>query len=183
MSGRYVEIDTTEFKKFFESIKKAANGDFRKEFELFLEGIGNEFLRIVQDEIIRRQVMDTRLLLASFEKGAEGNIWRLEEGGMVLEVGTNVNYAKYVNDGHRTFDPAKTKHFTLPNGEEARFVPGYWQGDRFTYDKSADGGMVLKYHLVEGKHYFEGALHALDRIFPELLDAKLQEWIDNYFSG
>ncbi|MFG6378597.1 MAG: HK97 gp10 family phage protein [Lachnospiraceae bacterium] len=173
MRGRYVEIDTTEFKKFFESIKKAANGDFRKEFELFLEGIGNEFLRIVQDEIIRRQVMDTRLLLASFEKGADGNIWRLEEGGMVLEVGTNVNYAKYVNDGH----------WTNSRGVERRFVPGYWQGDRFIYDPTAKGGMMLKQHWVEGKHYFEGALHALDRIFPELLDAKLQEWIDNYFSG
>ncbi len=173
MRGRYVEIDTTEFKKFFESIKKAANGDFRKEFELFLEGIGNEFLRIVQDEIIRRQVMDTRLLLASFEKGADGNIWRLEEGGMVLEVGTNVNYAKYVNDGH----------WTNSRGVERRFVPGYWQGDRFIYDPTAKGGMMLKQHWVEGKHYFESALHILDRIFPELLDAKLQEWIDRYFSG
>jgi hypothetical protein len=173
MRGRYVEIDTMEFKKFFESIEKAANGDFRKEFELFLEGIGNEFLRIVQDEIIRRQVMDTRNLLASFEKGADGNIWRLEEGGMVLEVGTNVNYAKYVNDGH----------WTNSRGVERRFVPGYWQGDRFIYDPTAKGGMMLKQHWVEGKHYFESALHILDRIFPELLDAKLQEWIDNYFSG
>ena len=90
MSGRYVDIDMSEFKAFFGSVEKAAKGDFRKELELFLEGLGNEFLRIVQDEIIRRKVMDTRLLLASFEKDTEGSIWRLEDGGLTLEVGSSV---------------------------------------------------------------------------------------------
>lgn len=70
-----VEIDMSEFKEFFGSVEKAAKGDFRKEFELFLEGLGNEFLRILQDEIVRRKVLDSRQLLASFEKGADGNVW------------------------------------------------------------------------------------------------------------
>ena len=42
MSGRYVDIDMSEFKEFFGSLERAARGDFRKEFELFLEGLGNE---------------------------------------------------------------------------------------------------------------------------------------------
>lgn len=169
----YVELDLSEFKAFFGSVERAAKGEFRKEFELFLEGLGNEFLRILQDEIVRRQVMDTRLLLASFEKGSEGNVWNIKEGGLVLEVGTSVNYASFVNDGH----------WTNARGVERRFVPGHWQGDRFIYDPGAKTGMVLKQHWVEGRHYWESALRILNRIYPELLEVKLQEWLDRYFGG
>lgn len=168
-----VEFDMSEFQAFFDRVEKAARGDFRKDFELFLDGIGEEFLRIVQDEIVRRKVMDSRLLLASFERGAEGNVWRLQEGGLVLEVGTNVSYASYVNDGH----------WTNTKGVERRWVPGYWQGDRFIYDPSAKTGMLLKQHWVEGAHYFDSALRILNEIMPQVLDAKLQAWLDNYFGG
>lgn len=172
--SNYVDIDMAEFKAFFGSVEKAAKGDFRKEFELFLEGLGNEFLRILQDEIIRRQVLDSRQLLASFEKGGDGNVWELTDGGLTLEVGTNVDYASYVNDGH----------WTNTKGVERRWVPGYWEGDRFIYDPAEkNSGMLLKQHWVEGKHYWNSALRILDKIYPELLDAKLQEWIDNYFGG
>lgn len=168
-----VEFDMSEMREFFQTLEKAAKGDFRKEMELFLEGLGNEFLRILQDEIIRRQVMDSRLLLASFEKDGDGNVWRMQEGGLVLEVGTNLDYAGYVNDGH----------WTNTKGVERRWVPGYWQGDRFIYDPAADSGMMLKQHWVEGKHYWDSALRILDTIYPELLERKLQEWLDSYFGG
>lgn len=170
---KYVEVDMAAFKAFFGSVEKAAKGDFRREFELFLEGLGNEFLRILQDEIVRREVVDSRQLLASFERDGDGNVWSIEEGGLTLEVGTSVSYASYVNDGH----------WTNTKGVERRFVPGYWEGDRFIYDPSADGGMMLKQHWVEGKHYWESALRILDKIYPELLEAKLQEWLDKYFGG
>lgn len=169
----HVDVDMSEFKEFFGSVERAAKGEFRKEFELFLEGLGNEFLRILQDEIVRRKVVDTRLLLASFEKSGEGNVWEVSDDGLTLEVGTNVNYASYVNDGH----------WTNPKGVDRRFVPGYWEGDRFIYDPSAEGGMMLKQHWVEGEHFWESALRILDQIYPELLEAKLQEWLDSYFGG
>ena len=151
--------------------KRQARGGFRKELELFLEGLGNEFLRIVEDEIIRRKVLDTRLLLASFHKGDGNNLWELTEGNLTLEVGSTLEYAGYVNDGH----------WTNPKGVDRRFVPGYWQGDRFIYDPTAEGGMVLKQHFVDGKPYFDSALRILDKMLPEFLDKKLQEWLDNYF--
>lgn len=168
-----LETDMSEFREFFGRMERAAKGDFRKEMELFLEGIGNEFLRILQDEIIRREVLDSRQLLASFEKGSEGNVWEITDDGLTLEVGTNVSYASYVNDGH----------WTNTKGVERRFVPGYWQGDRFIYDPAADGGIVLKQHWVEGKHYWESALRILDSVFPHLVEAKMQQWIDSYFGG
>ena len=169
----HVEIDMSEFREFFGSVERAAKGDFRKELELFLDGIGNEFLRVVQDEIMRRKVVDTRLLLHSFEHGSDGNVWKIEEDGLTLEVGSSVTYAGYVNDGH----------WTNPKGVAQRFVPGAWDGDRFVYDPHASGGMVLKQHWVEGRHYFDSALRIIDKMLPGFLDAKLQEWVNRYFSG
>lgn len=168
---KYVDFDTAGADKFFDALEAAARGGFRKELELFLEGLGNEFLRIVEDEIIRRKVLDTRLLLASFHKGDGNNLWELTEGNLTLEVGSTLEYAGYVNDGH----------WTNPKGVDRRFVPGYWQGDRFIYDPTAEGGMVLKQHFVAGKPYFDSALRILDKMLPEFLDKKLQEWLDNYF--
>lgn len=168
-----VEFDMAEFREFFQRLENAARGDFRKEMELYLEAVGFDFLRVVQDEIVRREVMDSRLLLASFEKGNDGNVWELTEGDLTLEVGTNVSYASYVNDGH----------WTNTKGVERRWVPGYWQGDRFIYDPGAKTGMLLKQHWVEGKHYFESALRIYEKIFQASAEAKLQEWMDKYFGG
>ena len=111
------------------------------------------------------------MLLASFHKGDGNNLWELTEGNLTLEVGSTLEYAGYVNDGH----------WTNPKGVDKRFVPGYWQGDRFIYDPTAEGGMVLKQHFVDGKPYFDSALRILDKMLPEFLDKKLQEWLDNYF--
>ena len=159
-------VDTSELECFFATVDKAAKGGFRKDLELFLEGIGEEFLRIL-------------LLLNSFERGADGNVFEISEGGLTLEVGTSVNYASYVNDGH----------WTNPKGVAMRFVPGDVELDsdgkivKFTYNPGANTGMTLKQHWVEGAHYWESALRILDRIFPELLDRKLQQWMDAYFGG
>ena len=168
---KYVNIDTSDAGRFFDALEAAARGGFRKELELFLEGLGVEFLRIVEDEIIRREVLDTRLLLASFHKGDDNNVWDITDGGLTLEVGSTIKYAGYVNDGH----------WTNPKGVARRFVPGYWEGDRFIYDPEAEGGMVLKQKWVDGKPYWDSALRILDKMMPEFLDAKLQEWLDNYF--
>lgn len=164
-----INIDLKEFDEYFGRMRNAARGYFKKELAAFLEALGDEFLRLVQDEITRRQVIDTRNLLSSFTKGSDGNIWRAEEGGLVLEVGTNVKYAKYVEYGHKQ--------------RPGRFVPGHWEGDRFIYIKGAKEGMVLKASWVDGKHYFDGALHLMEKIYPEMLEAKLKEWLDDYFGG
>lgn len=168
-----VEFNVSEFRKFFQNMEKVTQSGLRKELEALLEGAGNDFLRVLQDEILRRKVIDTRLLLSSFEKGSEGNVWKLSEGGLTLEVGTNVSYASYVNDGH----------WTNTKGVARRFVPGYWQGDRFIYDPTAKGGMLLKQHWVEGRHYFESALRIYEKLWKAEAEAKMQEWIDNYFGG
>jgi hypothetical protein len=115
--------------------------------------------------------MDTRLLLKSFRRSGDGCIWTIEDDGMSLEIGTNVDYASYVNDGH----------WTNPKGVDTRWVPGYWTEDRFIYDPNAKTGMLLKQKWVPGKHYWESAIRILDKMIPQLLEAKVQKWIDEYF--
>ncbi len=166
-----VEFDMRELKQFFQQMEQAAKGDFKKDFSLWIEAVGFDFLKVVQDEIENRKVMDSRLLLNSFTKNAEGNIWELSSDGLTLEIGTNVNYANYVEKGH----------WTNPQGVEQRFVPGYWNDDRFIYDKNAKTGMVLKQKWINGKHYFESALRIYETIFEKSAEKKLQEWITKYF--
>lgn len=156
---------------FFGKCKAAGNGDFEKALAVFLEGIGMEFLRVIQDEIIRLKAVDTRLLLASFHKGGSDSVWELNEGGLILEVGTNVEYAKYVNNGH----------WTCKKGEAMRFVPGYMDGNRFVYDSSAKSGIMLKQRFIKGKRFWEKGISIIEKMLPDLMERKVQQWFDSYF--
>lgn len=164
-------IEADEMKAFFDKCIKAGNGDFKKELEVFLEGIGVEFLRIIEDEIIRRKVVDTRLLLNSFHKGDKENFWEISDGGLTLQVGSNAEYAGYVNDGH----------WTCGKGEAMRFVPGYWKGDRFVYDPDAKTGMMLKQKFVKGKHFWEDGIKILEKILPSLAEKMIDDFMKKYF--
>lgn len=169
MNGQYVEIDVTDLVKFNEKLRQAAGGDLKREFAEFLDGVGFEMLRVIEDEIIRLQVVDTRLLLNSFHRGGQGNIYELNEDDLSLEIGTNVQYAQWVNDGHKQ--------------KPGRFIPGTWTGDgKFRYDPGADTGMVLKASWVEGKHYMEHSIAIMEKLFPKLVETKLAQWLEDYFS-
>lgn len=185
-----VTFDTVELENFVKRLGTAAQGDFKRALNKFLEGLGLEFLRILQDEIVRRNVLDTRLLLHSFQKGDGENVWTLDENGLTLEVGTNVEYAKFVNDGHWTNPKGierrfVTGHWEKAKGIERRFVPGHWEKangkDRFIYTPGEKTGVVLKMKWVEGSHYWESSIRILEKLYPEQLDKKLQSWLDEYF--
>lgn len=178
-----IEMDMSEFRAFFQRMERAAQSDFRKDFQTFLEGLGVKFLEIVQNEFTERHKnKGWGQLVHSFKRDDVNNTWRYEDDGLTLEVGSSLKYANYVNDGHYTIDPSKPDtYFFLPNGEMARFVPGCWKGEKFDPDPTAKGGMVLKYQWVEGLHFWEAALHTMERICPAELEAKLQQWLDRYF--
>lgn len=171
MSGEYVQADLTELEDFVKDLHHAG-AEFKKDMVLFLDAAGVDMLRIIQDEIIRLEAVDTRLLLKSFHKGDADNIYRLREGDLTLEIGTNVEYAAYVNDGH----------WLNPQGVEKRFVPGYWKNGRFVYQKGAKTGMVLKQRFINGRHYMEHAINIMESMFPQLAERKLEDWFSRYFS-
>ena len=96
----YSNIDISEYIEFFNRVQRAASRDFKAEFKQFLEACAFEFLTDVQNEIIARKAVDTGLMVNSFGKGRAYNIW--EESDTGYEVGSNIEYTKYVNDGHHS---------------------------------------------------------------------------------
>ncbi|WP_404407729.1 HK97 gp10 family phage protein [Jeotgalibacillus malaysiensis] len=157
-----------------EFIKKLeeAEKNLSDEMQLWLDASGMEFLDIIQDEIIRTETVDTRRLLNSFDKGDSENVWNISKGGLSLEIGTNVDYASYVNDGHNTV--------SLSSGKDRRWVPGYWQGDRFVYDPGADTGMLLKQQWVDGSYYWDNALAIFEKMFSKSMERQLEKWLGQF---
>lgn len=180
MAGKYVKIDVSEFRKFIERMGRSGCGgkEFKKALVRFMDSLAVDFLAHVEDTLIRENTVDHRNLLASFKKNGEGGVFIVREGGLEIEVGTNVKYASYVNDGH----------WLNPKGVEMRWVPGHWTGPiddpdaRFIYEKGAKTGMLLKQHWIEGKHFFDDAVRLMYRIAPMYMEGKMQEWLDQYFS-
>lgn len=173
MAGKYVSIDTTELRRFIERMERAGKGkEFEKELSRFLDAIAVEFLSYVQDAIIQTGSVDTRHLLNSFQKSGKENVFVVKEGGLEIEVGTNVEYASYVNDGH----------WLNPKGVDIRWVPGEWQGERFVYQPGAKTGMLLKQKWIEGSHYFDDVIRLMERIAPKFMEQKMQQWLEQFFS-
>jgi bacteriophage HK97-gp10 putative tail-component len=161
-------VDTSELKELTKTFEKLAGEETKKQFKVWVESMGFEFLDIIKKEIISLEVVDTRLLLTSFKRGDKNNIWTISEGGLTIDVGTNVKYAAFVNDGH----------FTTPEGVVSRWVPGYWEGNKFKYDKNAKTGMLLKRKWIEGTHYWESALKIFEKVFNKSLEKNLSQWLD-----
>ena len=70
------------------------------DLDTYVDAMGYTFLGEVRTEILRQQLVDTRLLVNSFQKGVEGNIWERQDTR--LEIGSSISYAAFVNDGHWT---------------------------------------------------------------------------------
>lgn len=166
-------FDIDGLDEFIADLDSAINGSLQDDMAEWLDAMGLEFLDIIQQEIIRTQTVDTRRLLNSFHRNDSDNVYSTSSGGLSLDVGTNVNYASFVNDGHFTIDPA--------SGKSHRFVPGYWNGNRFVYVKGHDEGMMLKQQWVEGSNYWNNAFVIFERFFGRGLDNLLQEWLDSHF--
>lgn len=168
---KFTGFDIEEFIEFRKKLERAQKKDFKEQCILWVEMMGLEFLDLVQQQIIANGTVDTRRLLKSFTRGSSDNIWRTQYGGLQIEIGTDVPYAVYVNDGH----------WTTPTGVAQRWVPGRWVGNKFIYEPGAKTGMLLKRKFVEGSHYWEQALAIYERMFDKKVDEQLQIWINRYF--
>lgn len=100
-------------------------------------------------------------LRGSLTVGGPGNVFNVVVGEKSYAVlGTALEYAAAVNDGHKQ--------------TPGRFIPGYWEGDKFVYDRSAEGGLVLKAEFVEGSHFFEKAMEYLKDDMDQILMFEMQ---------
>lgn len=76
-------IEVNELENLAGKFENAARG-LRPFLGEVLEEAGNEFLDIVQDEILRAGNVDTRLLLESFSRGSGYNVFELDLGSLML---------------------------------------------------------------------------------------------------
>lgn len=159
-------IDVSQLENFARQCEAAA-ADLKPYAGQVLDEVGEKFLDIVQAAIQGAGNVDKGKLLASFAKGGGGNIYVLNTGGLTLTIGTSVEYAKWVNDGHRQ--------------KPGRFVPGVWEGNHFRYVPGAKTGMVLKASFVQGSHFFDKSVQVLERMFPEMTDRAFEQFFRRYF--
>lgn len=168
-----VSVKAHGLDKLLKKLRKVTNGNLQRQFTLWLEAQGFELIDEIQEQIRRLDTVDTRRLLNSFDKGSEGNVWEIKNGGLTLQIGTNIKYAKLVNDGH----------WTNPPGVKTRWVPGRWRGERFEYDPDADTGMLLKQQWIDGQPYWDSAIAIYKRLFAESFKRKLREWLRDELGG
>lgn len=157
-------IECSQLEQFAQKCENAANG-FRPHFNQALEEIAEEFLKLVQDSIISKGNVDFGKLLASFNKGGPGNIFQI--GDLQVTVGTNVEYAKWVNKGH--------------GQQPGRFVPGVWAGGHFRYQAGARTGIVLKASFVKGSGFFDVAENGAQRLLDTYAQKAFDEFLHKYF--
>ena len=81
----------------------------------------------------------------------------------------NLQYASYVEYGHRQ--------------QPGRFIPGYWESDRFVYDPDAEGGMVLKKNWVKGRYMLTISTQELEQQAPKILEKKLYKFLKGCFDA
>ena len=161
-----VDFDFEEFKEFFNALDRI-NSDFKKEMALFIEALGIEFLDIVTDEIERKiSAKDGRTgnLAASFMRGNSNNIWE-QKNPLVLTVGSNLNYAAPVNNGH----------WTCKNGKKGRWVPGYFSGDEFIYVPNSNTGMYVRQQWIKPQPFFDFAFEVFKREAAQIFENKIEK--------
>ena len=76
---------------FFEKCAAAGNGDFKNELCKIVEGLGTEFLRIIEDEIIRLKVIDTRLCSQASTRATATTSGRYQTADLPLQSAQTLN--------------------------------------------------------------------------------------------
>lgn len=125
--------------------------------------LGEELLNHVIDELDSQDLIDTGTLWNSFTQGDQNNVWQFDgdRNTLSLEVGSNLTYAEYLNEG-----------YTI---NKSYFVPGYWNGvGKFIFDPSAKGGFMVKPRSFIGRKYFDIALKDFQGGMKALLERMLQ---------
>lgn len=155
-------MDFREFQNRMEKLHR----NFPQILKQVVYQLGEELLNHVIEEVGRQDLIDTGTMWNSFSQGDQNNVWEFDgdRNTLSLEVGSNLTYAEYLNDGY-TID-------------KTYFVPGFWNGvGKFVYDPDAKGGFMVKPRNFIGRKYFDIAL----RDFKGGMRALLQQLLQTEF--
>lgn len=158
-----------DFREFQKRIEKL-NQTMPHALERIVYQLGEELLNYVIEELNHQDLIDTGTLWNSFSQGDPNNVWEFDgdRDTLTLEVGSNLTYAEYLNDG-----------YTI---EKPYFVPGYWNGvGKFIYDRGAKGGFMVRPRSFIGRKYFDIALQnfrgGMKALLEKLLQAELERMV------
>ncbi len=157
-------MNLDEFRRKLERLEKH---EMEKIMAVIVYELGERLLAAIQDEIDRQNLIDTGTLWNSFTQGGDGNIWVFDQDRdtLTLEVGSNLTYAEYLNDG-----------YTI---EKGHFVPGYWNSvGKFIYDPDAKGGFWARPRSFIGRKYFDIALHGFQGGVKKLIENRLEKELE-----
>lgn len=155
-----VEWDFSELFKFAEKL-----GDYERydrEMRYAIKEIAHELLKKIKQYT---PIGDTWWLINGWDDN-DLAVTRTKRGLEVLLV-NRTEYATWVNDGHRQ--------------RPGRFIPGHFIGNRFYYDPTAEGGMVLKQPFVKGRFFVEKGVIEMGNT--TLLESIIEKHLENWWKG
>lgn len=165
-----MSVDISEMKQFFDDMKSTIH-EFKQDVYKHLDSVGVRFLNYCQDAVREYNIIDTSRLLHSLQNGNNDNIYEWSDGNVKLTVGTAVEYAGYVNDGH----------WMCSQGEVGRFVPGVWKGNgKFEYQPGAKTGMYVKQQYIGARPFFDIGFERVSREYDEEMSLALTDWINKF---
>lgn len=147
----------------------------QKKVQKFEEIDGDKLCKQIAKELAARLLSKVIKLTPSTQTGELRRAWKVNE---VIQVGSNeyeievtnsMEYASYVEYGHRQ--------------QVGRFVPGYWKGNQFIYQKGAKEGMVLKVGFVKGKLMLTKSTMQVENIAPKLIEKRVMNELIKIFEN
>lgn len=158
--ARWGRSDFKQLENLNKKIKKLINSDidsfFRKEAKDLAKRLLNKTVK--RTPVVYGTLRDAWAIMPVGHRGNHYTIVLIN----------SLEYAAYVEYGHRQ--------------RVGRFIPGYWQGNRFVYDADCEGGMVLKNHWVKGKYMLTLSTQELEHQAPEILERNLMNFIKECFN-
>lgn len=135
------------------------------DFDAFCRQMANE----LAGRLLRKVVKRTPVIYGSLRDAWAILLVEKKGDAYVITIINNLVYASYVEFGHRQ--------------QPGRFIPGYWESDRFIYDPEAEGGMVLKKAWVPGRYMMTISVQELERQAPKIIEKRLYEFLKGCFDA
>jgi hypothetical protein len=157
-------VSVHDFDGLAKKFKKLSDEGVNQILKNIAEAVGETLLNLVIDEIDKQDLIDTGVMWNSFTRGENNNIWEwdIDRNSITIEVGSNLPYARHLNDGY-------TIH-------KAHFVPGYWATNgTFVYDPRAKTGFMARPRSFIGRHYFDIAVQQLEGGMNALIMKRLEK--------
>lgn len=155
-----IEWDISDFNEFAEKLNEYDRYD--TEMKRATQEIAHELLRRIKTHT---PIGDTWALINGWDK----NDFAVHEvaNGFEINLVNPTMYARWVNDGHKQ--------------RPGRFIPGRFINGKFYYDRTAEGGMVLKRSFVKGRFFVEKGILELGNT--KLVEALIEKHLENWWKG